>query len=63
MIEDKAVFKSLKPGLVTLMHLLFWNCVLHANRNLGMAMTQVKHSGGGMLRHLVTAPRALRSVL
>jgi hypothetical protein len=55
LIEDKADLKNLKPGQVTLMHLLLGIafCI-----PIGMAMTQVQHSGGGML-----CLRALRSAL
>jgi hypothetical protein len=56
MIEDEAVFKNLEPGRITLMHLLFGIAFC---RLIGMAMTQVSHSRGGMLRHFVAAPSCI----
>ena len=56
MPETKAVSENTGSGQVTLTHLLFGIAFCMP---IGMALTELKHSGGGMLRYLVAAPSTL----
>lgn len=56
MLEDKAVSKNTESGQVTLGHLLLGIAFCMP---IGMAMTELKHNGGGVLRYLAAAPSTL----
>ena len=56
MIEGKTVSKNQECGQVTLGHLLL---AIAFCMPMGMAMAELKHSGGGLPRYLVAAPSAL----
>lgn len=56
MLEDNAVSKNPEAGQVTLMHLLLGIAFCMP---ITTAISELKHSGGGVLRYLVAVPSAL----
>lgn len=56
MPKDKAVWENTGTGQVTLGHLLLGIAFCMP---VSMGVTELKHSGGGILRYLIVAPSAL----
>jgi hypothetical protein len=56
MLKDKAVSENTGSGQVTLGHLLLGIALCMP---VSMGVTELKHSGGGILRYVIVAPSAL----